>query len=126
MRLLATFLLMSMEVSSRNWNTKTDCPSGCSCDTNLVDCGASRIPKRRIPKSIPKNATDLNMNGNSVTKLNNVCRNYGQLRELDLNSNGLTEIKDGAFEDCNNIVILKMRNNKLKEIKKETVSSFQV
>ena len=124
MRLIATFLLMSMEVSSRNWNTKTHCPFGCSCDTNLVDCGASRIRKRRIPKRIPKNATDLRMNENSITKLDHVCRNYGQLRNLELNSNGLTEIKDGAFEDCNDIRILRMRNNKLTEIKKETVSNL--
>ena len=123
MRLIATFLLILIEVRCR----KIDCPSGCSCARNLVDCGSlGNFPLVNLPLRIPKNATHLDMNGNSVTKLNNVCRNYGQLRELDLNSNGLTEIKDGAFEDCNNIVILKMRNNKLTEIKKETVSSFQV
>ena len=64
------------------------------------------------------------MNENSVTKLDNVCRNYDQLRELKLDKNDLTEIKDEAFEDCNDMVILTMRHNKLTEINKDTVSTF--
>ena len=121
MRLVATFLLILLEVRC----SKIDCPSGCSCASNLIDCGSlGNLPLFNLPSRIPKNATHLDMNGNSVTKLDNVCRNYDQLRKLELNSNGLTEIKDGAFEDCNDILILRMRNNKLTEIKKDTVSNL--
>ena len=121
MRLIATFLLILLEVKC----SKIDCPSGCSCAKNLVDCGSlGNSPLFNLPPGIPKNTTHLDMNGNSVTKLDNVCRNYDQLEELRLNSNGLTEIRDAAFKNCNDMVILTMRNNELTEIKKETVSNF--
>ena len=121
MRLIATFLLILMGVKC----SEIDCPSGCSCARIFVDCGShGNLPLSNLPSRIPKNATHLDMNGNSVTKLDNVCRNYDQLRKLELNSNGLREIKDGAFEDCNDILILRMRNNKLTEIKKDTVSNL--
>ena len=109
----------------KEWNQEKDCPSGCSCATNVVDCGSRESsPLFSLPSRIPKIATHLDMNENSVTKLDNVCRNYDQLRELKLDKNDLTEIKDEAFEDCNDMVILTMRHNKLTEINKDTVSNF--
>lgn len=105
----------------KEWQQEKDCPSGCSCATNVVDCGSRESsPLFSLPSRIPKIATHLDMNENSVTKLDNVCRNYDQLRELKLDNNDLTEIKDEAFEDCNDMVILTMRHNKLTEINKDT------
>ena len=121
MRLVATFLLILLEVRC----SKIDCPSGCSCASNLIDCGSlGNLPLFNLPSRIPKNATHLDMNGNSVTKLDNVCRNYDRLGELRLNSNGLKEIKHEAFEDCNELITLTISNNELMKIKRDTVSSF--
>ena len=95
----------------------------CSCATNVVDCGPNGgTQKSGLPSQIPKLATHLDMNENAVMRLDRVCRNYDQLRELKLDNNDLTRIEDEAFEDCNNMVILTMRHNKLTEINKNTVS----
>ena len=59
---------------------------------------------------------------NSVTRLDRVCRNYKDLRELKLDNNDLIEIEDDAFEDCRDMVILTFRHNKLTELSRDTVS----
>ena len=59
---------------------------------------------------------------NSVTRLDRVCRNYEDLRELKLDNNDLIEIEDDAFEDCRDMVILTFRHNKLTELSRDTVS----
>merc|ERR1711976_1126816 len=79
------------QVYEKEWKQESDCPSGCSCATNVVDCGSRESsPLFSLPNSIPKIATHLDMNENSVTKLDNVCRHYEQLRELKLDNNDLT------------------------------------
>jgi len=109
------------ESHSGSWHQEKDCPVDCSCATNVVDCGPNGgTQKSGLPSQIPKLATHLDMNENAVMRLDRVCRNYDQLRELKLDNNDLTRIEDEAFEDCNNMVILTMRHNKLTEINKNT------
>lgn len=45
-----------------SWDMNDDCPAGCDCATNVVDCGQSKQKLTSLPYKIPKMATHLDMN----------------------------------------------------------------
>ncbi|RWS30898.1 Slit-like protein [Leptotrombidium deliense] len=54
----------------------TECPASCVCESTTVDCSQKNL--HEIPEDIPVFATELRLNGNSITKI----RNNGVFKRL--------------------------------------------
>jgi len=100
-----------------------DCPKGCDCNSDVVDCSdAADMDVGKaftyIPQRIPHTAVHLDMNVNSIQRVDKyVCKNYQNLQELKLDDNLIKDIHPDAFKYCKDLRILTLRNNKITSLK---------
>nr|CAD7392668.1 unnamed protein product [Timema cristinae] len=98
------------------------CPVNCTCyhdqtwTTNVVDCseqGTSVIPRR-----IPMDATELYLDGNNFSELqNHVFIGRKNMRVLFVNSSRIETIQNRTFNGLNALQILHLEDNKIRELK---------
>ncbi|XP_012942522.1 leucine-rich repeats and immunoglobulin-like domains protein 2 [Aplysia californica] len=91
------------------------CPSSCACLGNNVDC--SNIGLINIPKDIPVWATRLELQSNGITEIRqDDLKGLPNLQYLDLSSNDIKVINGSVFRDLTGLLTLKLDSNELTEI----------
>ncbi|XP_048338259.1 slit homolog 2 protein-like, partial [Sphaerodactylus townsendi] len=74
------------------------CPAPCSCAGTAVDCHGLAL--RAVPRSVPRNAERLDLNGNNITRITKTdFAGLRHLRVLQLMENKISTIERGAFQD---------------------------
>uniref|UniRef100_A0A0C9Q989 RXFP1 protein n=1 Tax=Fopius arisanus TaxID=64838 RepID=A0A0C9Q989_9HYME len=92
-----------------------DCPvQECHCNGCKVSCeGLSAIPRNLSP-----NVTTVNLSYNNFNEVrSDVLRGYTEIRSLFLLSNGIEDLKVGAFSGQPRLYWLILTNNSIKEIR---------
>ncbi|CAG9816547.1 unnamed protein product [Phaedon cochleariae] len=92
-----------------------DCPKVCTCLGSYVDCASKRF--ETIPSNIPKWATHLDLQNNSIKKLTDInWRQLSDLKELILNKNSIAVIPQDALQYQSQLKILELNRNKIRVI----------
>lgn len=94
------------------------CPTNCSCyhdqtwTTNVVDC--SGMTPNGIPDRIPMDVTELYLDGNNFSVLeNHVFIGHKNMRVLYVNASHIQSIQNHTFNGLNNLEILHLEENRL-------------
>ncbi|XP_019633884.1 PREDICTED: LOW QUALITY PROTEIN: uncharacterized protein LOC109477245 [Branchiostoma belcheri] len=93
------------------------CPSKCSCNNDLVDCGKAGLTE--IPSDIPPNTQHLYLDNNLITEIpDGVFSNLARLQVLEIQYNMITSERIGrrAFDGPANMVYLYLTGNRLTQI----------
>ncbi|XP_044017334.1 toll-like receptor 7 [Aphidius gifuensis] len=98
------------------------CPLNCKCyhdqtwNTNVVDC--SGLDTEVIPNRIPMDATEVYLDGNHFSELqNHVFIGRKNMRVLYVNSSKIESIQNRTFNGLNNLQILHLEHNQIHELK---------
>lgn len=95
------------------------CPTDCHCYDDEIDCSRNQLLE--IPTEIPETARTLKMNFNQVSTLDaKITLPLRNLRNLELHSNALHDIKPVTFVAMNNLEKLVISKNSLKSLPKKT------
>ncbi|KAM3958443.1 toll-like receptor 7 [Aphomia sociella] len=99
------------------------CPNNCSCyhdptwHTNVVDCSGQRANTTEIPDKIPMDATEVYLDGNNYSELQNYAFiGRKNMRSLYVNSSEVENIQNRTFAGLSSLIILHLGNNKLKHL----------
>ncbi|XP_078597602.1 uncharacterized protein LOC144873799 [Branchiostoma floridae x Branchiostoma japonicum] len=93
------------------------CPSKCSCNNDLVDCGKAGLTE--IPSDIPPNTQHLYLDNNFITEIpDGVFSSLARLQVLEIQYNMITSENIGqrAFDGPANMVYLYLTGNRLTQI----------
>ncbi|GBP41180.1 Toll-like receptor 7 [Eumeta japonica] len=98
------------------------CPQNCTCyhdplwNTNVVDCSGQLSAE--IPQKIPMDATEVFLDGNNISELqNHVFIGRKNMRSLYVNASNVENIQNRTFAGLTSLQILHLGQNKLKELK---------
>ncbi|MBN3293379.1 SLIT2 protein, partial [Polypterus senegalus] len=92
------------------------CPEKCRCEGTTVDCSNQKLT--RIPEHIPQYTAELRLNNNEFTVLEatGIFKKLPQLRKINLSSNKITDIEEGAFEGATGVNELILTSNRLESV----------
>lgn len=97
------------------------CPSGCTCyhdrtwNNNVVDCSKKNAVE--IPQGIPMDATDVYLDGNQFSELqNHLFIGRKNMKVLFVNNSEIETIQNSTFNGLQALRILHLENNKLREL----------
>lgn len=118
---------------------ESECPKGCTCEENKVDC--SHSSRNKFPDQIPANTTFLNfascgikeldrkafakfnrvqqlcLEWNNITKINSeIFKLMTALRRLDISNNLITDVHKRAFTGLSKLSGLILMSNKIVEL----------
>jgi Leucine-rich repeat (LRR) protein len=104
---------------------------GCSCGIDKIKCPASRLdlsftmfPKRSLYKISSKNIT-LDLSENSIKLLPDDRFAHLNLFKLNLSANQIDTISTYSFRDIGDLKILDLSNNRLSDLRVETLIYFE-
>ncbi|KAG5879278.1 hypothetical protein JTB14_008954 [Gonioctena quinquepunctata] len=101
-----------------------ECPKICQCLGTFVDCDSKEFES--IPSNIPKWATHLDLQNNSIRKINDVnWKQFSELKELILNKNHISVIPVDALQYQTKLKILELNRNKIKVIEALNFKSLE-
>lgn len=111
--ILLVFHLLVASLPIGCFAVTTTCPSGCTCESIAVKCGQKNITD--IPADFPANdtVTHLTVSRTSLTRVAPRFENLRELRTVDLNTNQIDEIAEGAFRNLSKLESLVLRRNNI-------------
>ncbi|RXM27187.1 Slit-like 2 protein, partial [Acipenser ruthenus] len=87
------------------------CPAECTCLDTVVRCSNKVL--KALPKGIPKEVTELYLDGNQFTQAPKELSNYKHLTLMSLHGNDISVIPGGAFHDLSSLSHLALGANPL-------------
>uniref|UniRef100_A0A8C4IW82 Slit homolog 2 (Drosophila) n=1 Tax=Dicentrarchus labrax TaxID=13489 RepID=A0A8C4IW82_DICLA len=87
------------------------CPAECSCLDTVVRCSNKGLTT--LPKGLPKETTELYLDGNHFTQVPAELSNYKHLTLMSLHGNDISLIPEGAFKDLSSLSHLALGANPL-------------
>ncbi|XP_078267957.1 slit homolog 3 protein-like isoform X1 [Rhinoraja longicauda] len=88
------------------------CPELCNCVDTVVRC--SNRGFRALPKGIPKDATEIYLEGNQLTTFPSELSNFKQLSLLDLSNNSISILSNSSFNNMSHLSTLILSYNRLR------------
>ena len=115
-----TSLLMKITILMSVSASAVSCPLGCSCpsqEPNTIYCLTQGL--REIPVDIPQSTTMLNLDSNAITSIvNGAFTGLTNLTELVLSRNQITTLDAGVFLDLQSLQMLQLHRNSITSIVK--------
>ncbi|XP_023330156.1 slit homolog 2 protein [Eurytemora carolleeae] len=87
----------SSSSSSGYCNLKMDCPGGCICTKERMDCTSGNLT---IVPAVHSTVQHLILDNNAITSISDVCKQTPNLRSLSLRNNKVDRVLPGSFKDC--------------------------
>ncbi|XP_056004929.1 slit homolog 2 protein-like isoform X2 [Ostrea edulis] len=102
-----------------------ECPKQCVCLGTVVDCSNRHLTL--IPDNLPIYTTELKLQNNQIEKLgaNNVFRRLVNLQVIDLSSNRLQEIEEGAFNGAKKLIDVDLSNNRIGKLSGKSLQGLE-
>ncbi|GLG98860.1 Toll-like receptor 7 [Gryllus bimaculatus] len=120
---LLRFTLCSLHILALT-ESLLECSSSCSCLGKLVDCSKKDLPE--IPKDIPAQTENLNLNGNQISNLDKGSLDkFEKLVDLKLNRNQIGNLTKDVFKNLQFLETLELNKNKFSKIDGLSFSGLQ-
>ncbi|XP_029114808.1 slit homolog 2 protein isoform X3 [Scleropages formosus] len=88
------------------------CPAECTCLDTVVRCSNKGL--RSLPKGIPKEVTELYLDGNQFTQVPQELSNYKHLTLIDLSNNQISTLSNQSFSNMSDLLTLILSYNRLR------------
>uniref|UniRef100_A0A673H4K8 Slit homolog 2 protein-like n=1 Tax=Sinocyclocheilus rhinocerous TaxID=307959 RepID=A0A673H4K8_9TELE len=88
------------------------CPAECSCLDTVVRCSNKGL--KLLPKGIPKDVTELYLDGNQFTQVPLELSNYKHLTLIDLSNNQISTLSNHSFSNMSELLTLILSYNRLR------------
>ncbi|XP_056328547.1 slit homolog 3 protein [Danio aesculapii] len=88
------------------------CPESCTCSDTVVRCSNRGL--RSLPKAIPKDTTELYLEGNLLTSVPKELPNLKQLTLLDLSNNSISHLAPLTFSNMTQLATLILSYNQIR------------
>ncbi|KAJ8399316.1 hypothetical protein AAFF_G00413540 [Aldrovandia affinis] len=90
----------------------TRCPAECTCLDTVVRCSNKGL--KTLPKGIPKEVTELYLDGNQFTQVPKELSNYRHLTLIDLSNNQIGTLSNQSFSNMSELLTLILSYNRLR------------
>ncbi|XP_023650749.2 slit homolog 3 protein [Paramormyrops kingsleyae] len=88
------------------------CPESCACSDTVVRCGNRAL--RSLPKGIPKDATELYLEGNLLTSVPKELSSLKHLTLIDLSNNSISSLAPLTFSNMTQLSTLILSYNQIR------------
>ncbi|XP_041958708.1 slit homolog 2 protein isoform X2 [Alosa sapidissima] len=88
------------------------CPAECTCLDTVVRCSNKGL--KILPKGIPKEVTELYLDGNQFTQVPLELSNYKHLTLIDLSNNQISTLSNHSFSNMSELLTLILSYNRLR------------
>ncbi|OCT88505.1 hypothetical protein XELAEV_18017132mg [Xenopus laevis] len=88
------------------------CPEQCTCVESVVRCGNQGL--RALPKNIPKDVTELYLEGNHLTSVPKEISSFKHLTLIDLSNNSISVLSNYTFSNMTQLSTLILSYNRLR------------
>ncbi|KAF7248125.1 hypothetical protein EYD10_05844 [Varanus komodoensis] len=85
------------------------CPAECTCLDTVVRCSNKGL--KTLPKGIPKDVTELYLDGNQFTLVPKELSNYKHLTLIDLSNNRISTLSNQSFSNMTQLLTLSLHGN---------------
>ncbi|KAL6077509.1 hypothetical protein STEG23_006707, partial [Scotinomys teguina] len=85
------------------------CPSECTCLDTVVRCSNKGL--KFLPKGIPRDVTELYLDGNQFTLVPKELSNYKHLTLIDLSNNRISTLSNQSFSNMTQLLTLSLHGN---------------
>uniref|UniRef100_A0A8C9QSR8 Slit guidance ligand 1 n=1 Tax=Spermophilus dauricus TaxID=99837 RepID=A0A8C9QSR8_SPEDA len=90
---------------------RPQCPQECACLDTVVRCSNKHL--RALPKGIPKNVTELYLDGNQFTLVPGQLSAFKYLQLVDLSNNKISTLSNSSFTNMSQLTTLILSYNAL-------------
>ncbi|XP_027757867.1 slit homolog 2 protein [Empidonax traillii] len=118
--LLLTILLRNDDNSC---SPLSRCPAECTCLDTVVRCSNKGL--KALPKGIPKDVTELYLDGNQFTLVPKELSNYKHLTLIDLSNNRISTLSNQSFSNMTQLLTLILSYNRLRCIPARTFDGLK-
>nr|XP_014351256.1 PREDICTED: slit homolog 1 protein-like [Latimeria chalumnae] len=102
---------------------RPQCPAECTCLDTVVRCSNKHL--RSLPKGIPKNVTELYLDGNQFTVVPPVLSSFRFLQLVDLSNNKIGSLTNSSFNNMSQLTTLILSYNSLQCIPQATFEGLR-
>ncbi|XP_048061947.1 slit homolog 1a [Megalobrama amblycephala] len=88
------------------------CPAECTCLETVVRCSNKHL--RLLPKGIPRNVTELYLDGNQFSAVPKELSNFKNLQLVDLSNNKISSLTNSSFSNMSQLTTLILSYNALR------------
>ncbi|NXJ32290.1 SLIT1 protein, partial [Ciconia maguari] len=90
---------------------RPQCPQECTCLDTVVRCSNKHL--KTLPKGIPKNVTELYLDGNQFTQVPGQLSTFKYLQLVDLSNNKISSLSNSSFTNMSQLTTLILSYNSL-------------
>ncbi|KFW66546.1 Slit 1 protein, partial [Pygoscelis adeliae] len=90
---------------------RPQCPQECTCLDTVVRCSNKHL--KALPKGIPKNVTELYLDGNQFTQVPGHLSTFKYLQLVDLSNNKISSLSNSSFTNMSQLTTLILSYNSL-------------
>ncbi|TMS23078.1 Slit-like protein 1 protein [Larimichthys crocea] len=88
------------------------CPSQCTCMDSVVRCSNKHL--QALPRGLPRNVTELYLDGNQFTSVPKELATFKYLQLVDLSNNKISSLSDDSFYNMSQLTTLILSYNSLR------------
>nr|XP_033479767.1 slit homolog 1 protein-like [Epinephelus lanceolatus]XP_033479768.1 slit homolog 1 protein-like [Epinephelus lanceolatus] len=88
------------------------CPSQCTCMDTVVRCSNKHL--QALPRGLPRNVTELYLDGNQFTSVPKELATFKYLQLVDLSNNKISSLSDDSFSNMSQLTTLILSYNSLR------------
>ncbi|KAM9792195.1 LOW QUALITY PROTEIN: slit homolog 1 protein-like [Neosynchiropus ocellatus] len=88
------------------------CPGQCTCMDTVVRCSNKQLA--RLPRGLPRNVTELYLDGNQFTRVPRELSSFKYLQLVDLSNNRISTLLDDSFSNMSQLTTLILSYNSLR------------
>ncbi|EMP27923.1 Slit like protein 1 protein, partial [Chelonia mydas] len=90
---------------------RPQCPQECTCLDTVVRCSNKHL--KSLPKGIPKNVTELYLDGNQFARVPGELSSFRSLQLVDLSNNKISSLSNSSFSNTSQLTTLILSYNAL-------------
>uniref|UniRef100_A0A3B4ZYF0 Slit homolog 1 protein n=1 Tax=Stegastes partitus TaxID=144197 RepID=A0A3B4ZYF0_9TELE len=90
------------------------CPSQCTCMDTVVRCSNKHL--QALPRGLPRNVTELYLDGNQFTSVPKELATFKYLQLVDLSNNKISSLSDDSFSNMSQLTTLSLHGNDISEL----------
>ncbi|XP_071360831.1 slit homolog 1b [Trachinotus anak] len=88
------------------------CPNQCTCMDTVVRCSNKHL--QALPRGLPRNVTELYLDGNQFTSVPKELTTFKYLQLVDLSNNKISSLSDDSFSNMSQLTTLILSYNSLR------------
>ncbi|XP_048843826.1 slit homolog 1b isoform X2 [Brienomyrus brachyistius] len=91
---------------------RPQCPSECTCLDTVVRCSNKHL--QSLPRGVPRNITELYLDGNQLTMMPKELSAFKHLQLVDLSNNRISSLSNSSFANMSQLTTLILSYNALR------------